>query len=114
MESNTAETTFSTSRWLRSGKSLHSFCTSSERIIEVPVKIANVVTPPPALGDCVSACRTKEKGADALPHPRPSFCVVVGRKCPTVSGLLLRLLFAGFFQGCPKDVAEAGTAVGRA
>src|SRR5690349_19747262 len=36
MESKMALTTPSTSRCVRSGKSLHSFCTSSERIIQHP------------------------------------------------------------------------------
>src|SRR6185369_17071013 len=36
MESKMALTTPSTSRWVRSGKSVQSFCTSSERIIVVP------------------------------------------------------------------------------
>src|SRR4051812_45465017 len=97
MESKTALTTLSTSRWVRSGKSWHSFCTSSERIIASPRQIRH-------------ALRHRKAGLTLSGNPRPRKpmqCLLLLRR------LLCRFLGLGFLQRLAEDVAERCARIGR-
>src|SRR3954453_15491193 len=110
MESNMALTTPSTSLCVRSGKSVQSFCTSSERIIENPVK-GGTGPPPPALGTA-RAARCQE----TMSHARRILRAAPQEETPPAKRLLfLRLFrFLGFLQGSATDVAQRRARVRRA
>jgi hypothetical protein len=59
------------------------------------------------LGHCVSARSPKEKGADALLHPRPFVSFRGGTKCHTIKGLSRLLLSA------KKDLSPLGLKAGK-
>src|SRR5690242_17125096 len=112
MESKMALTTPSTSRCVRSGKSVHSFCTSSERIILTPHQgLAGPALPRTRGQACAHAvrklCHTQDRsGWRRLSKKRRLFQLL----------LLLGGLFAGFgllLERSAQDVAERSAGVGR-
>src|SRR6476661_8079335 len=112
MESKIALTTPSTSRCVRSGKSAHNCCTSSERIIGVPASgiWTGPETPPRAA--CKSGCQEK------LPHASRKRKAASRLETPPFQLLFLlcRLLagFGLFLERRAEDIAERRAGVRRA
>src|SRR5215218_5498184 len=116
MESKIALTTPSTSRWVRSGKSLHNFCTSSERIIGVPE--TGFLKPGPKLPlgplrvtlsgkSCTRKKEVKAASPGSLHRETPPFELLL-----LLGGLLGSLGL--FLQRCAEDVAERRAGIRRA
>src|SRR5947209_19317795 len=105
-----ALTTPSTSRCVRSGKSVHSCCTSSERIIGVPASgwigpYSPKNTPRPLAIQAVRKVCSKQAGF--------ARCLSKERRVSRDLALLLFRRFGGlgFFQGRAKDVPERGARI---
>src|SRR5438105_13803375 len=118
MESKMALTTPSTSRCVSSGKSVHSFCTSSERIIGNPAADSSWTRCGPApyspkhggrlgatLSGNLASRKTEVKAASRKETPPFELLLLFGLRFRS-----RRLLF----QGCSQDVAQRGPGVGRA
>src|SRR3982751_4394758 len=117
MESKMALTTPSTSRCVSSGKSVHSFCTSSERIICNPAADSSWTRCEPAPSP-KHGSRLRATLSGNLASRKAEVKAASRKETPPFE--LLLLFGLGFrsrrllFQSCAQNVAQRGPGVGRA